>query len=150
MPCRDSGLPHDSWNILGTSGNVFERLPGREGRTSTLFDDSKNLASSSLQTGPDGTETARKRDSEMNRDSLNTSIPSPHFQSRSGMLNHIGGTYWHNVLMDYPRFQISELHLGKFPADPHLTMHWIKEVEISKSIDEFMTSRSIVGRNDFL
>ena len=28
-------------------------------------------------------------------------------------------------------------------------MHWIKEVEIAKSIDELMTSRSIVGRTDF-
>ena len=35
-------------------------------------------------------------------------------------------------------------------ADPHLTMQWIKEVEIAKSIDELMTSRSIVGRADFL
>ena len=35
------------------------------------------------------------------------------------------------------------------PADPHLTMHWIKEVEIAKSIDELLTSRSILGRNDF-
>ena len=61
------------------------------------------------------------------------------------------------------------MHLGKFPdsmefqswkdnfktevcsksADPHLTMHWIKEVEIAKSIDELMTSRSNVGRTDF-
>ena len=72
-------------------------------------------------------------------------------------------------MIDYPRFPISELHLGKFPnslefeswkvnfktevcsktGDPHLTMHWIKEVEIAKSIDELMTSRSIVGRTDF-
>ena len=37
MPCRDSGLPHDTRNIVGTSGNVFERLPAREGQTSTLF-----------------------------------------------------------------------------------------------------------------
>ena len=28
-------------------------------------------------------------------------------------------------------------------------MHWIKEVEIAKSIDELMTSRSILGRSDF-
>ena len=28
-------------------------------------------------------------------------------------------------------------------------MHWIEEVEIAKSIDEVMTSRSIVGRTDF-
>ena len=33
-------------------------------------------------------------------------------------------------------------------ADPHLTMHWIKEVETAKSIDELMTSRSIVERSD--
>ena len=29
------------------------------------------------------------------------------------------------------------------------TMHWVEEVEVGKSIDELMTSRSIVGRNDF-
>ena len=28
-------------------------------------------------------------------------------------------------------------------------MHWIKEVEIAKSIDELVTSGSIVARNDF-
>ena len=33
-------------------------------------------------------------------------------------------------------------------ADPQITIHWIKEVEIAKSIDELMTSRSIVGRTD--
>ena len=86
----------------------------------------------------------------MRRESLNTSIPSPHFQSRSGMLNHTGGTYPHNG-MDYPRFPNSEMHLGKFPdslkfqswkfnfrtevclrtADPQVTMLWIKEVEIA-------------------
>ena len=36
VPCRDSGLPHDTRNIVGSSGNFFERLPAREGRTSTL------------------------------------------------------------------------------------------------------------------
>ena len=72
-------------------------------------------------------------------------------------------------MIDYPFFSTAELNLGNFPdsvefqswkvnfktevcsktADPHLTMHWIKEVEIAKSIDELLTSRSIVGRNDF-
>ena len=67
------------------------------------------------------------------------------------------------------RFPISEMHLGTFTdsmeiqcwkvnfktqvfsktADPHLTMHWIKEVETAKSIDELLTSRSNVGRTDF-
>ena len=72
-------------------------------------------------------------------------------------------------MIDHPRFPISQLHLGQFPdsmefecwkvdfnaevcaklADPHLTMHWFKEVETAKSIDELMTTRSIVVRSDF-
>ena len=71
--------------------------------------------------------------------------------------------------MDHPRLPISEIHLGKFAdslefltwkvnfktevcansAVPHITMHWIKEVEIAKSIDYLMTSRSIAERTDF-
>ena len=35
--------------------------------------------------------------------------------------------------------------VGSETADPHLTMHWIKEVEMAKSIDEPVASRSIVG-----
>ena len=31
----------------------------------------------------------------------------------------------------------------------HLTMHWTKEVEKAKSMDELVTSRSITGRRDF-
>ena len=34
-------------------------------------------------------------------------------------------------------------------ADPHVTMHWIKEVDMAKSIDELVTSRSLVGGNGF-
>ena len=57
-------------------------------------------------------------------------------------------------------FQTSQMHLGKFPvnfktevcsksAGPNLTMQWIKEVEIAKSIDDLMASRSITMRTDF-
>ena len=76
------------------------------------------------------------------------------------MLNHTGGTQSHGGMIDYPRFPISELHLGKFPHSMEfqswtvnfktevcskttylrLRMRWIKEVEIAKSIDELMTS----------
>ena len=31
-----------------------------------------------------------------------------------------------------------------------ITMHWIKEVQIAKSIDDIMTLPSITGRGDFL
>ena len=100
MPCRDSGLLHDTRNIMGTSGNVFERPPVQEGLSSTIFTNSKNLASSSQELRLDTVETARKN-SEMKRESLNTTIPSPHFQSRNGLLKHIGGTYSHTGTMEH-------------------------------------------------
>ena len=73
------------------------------------------------------------------------------------------------VWMDYPRFPILEMRLRNFPhsmkfqswkvnfktevfsktADLHLTMQWITEVEIANSIEELLTSRTIVGRTDF-
>ena len=34
-------------------------------------------------------------------------------------------------------------------ALPHITMHWIREVEISESMNDLLTSRSITGRQDF-
>ena len=51
----------------------------------------------------------------MKRESLNTSTQSPHFQSRSGILNHAGGTYSHGGMMGYPRIPFAEWNLGKFP-----------------------------------
>ena len=84
------------------------------------------------------------------------------------MLNHTGGTYSHSGMMDLSEnsdcgsasWKFSGLH-GKpkleshkndvctRTADPQITKHWIKEVEIAKSSDELMTSRSTVGRTDF-
>ena len=97
---------------------------------------------------------------------------SPRLNQGIGTLNplyHTGGADSHNGLIDYPRYPISEMHLGKFPDSlefqswkvnfktevcaispfPHITMHWIKEVEIAKSMDYLMTSQSITGRRDF-
>ena len=88
------------------------------------------------------------------REPQNTSISVSRFQRGAGVFDHIGGTGSHGGAMDYPRFLFSEMHLGKFPdsmklqswkinfkvevcwktADPHLTIQWIKEVEIAKSI----------------
>ena len=73
-------------------------------------------------------------------------------------------------MMDYPRVPFTEWNLGKFPgsmefqswklhfrtevcmrtAELQVTMLWIKEVEVAKSIDELITSRSISGQHDFL
>ena len=105
----------------------------------------------------------------MKRESLNTPIRSPHFESRSGRLSHTGGTYSHSGMVDYPRASFAELNLGTFlypmefqrwktnfragdclkTADPQFTVLWSEEVEIAKSTDELLTSRSIVEK-DFL
>ena len=116
-----------------------------------------------------GQDCTKRPENEMRREPQDSSIPVPRFQSGGGLLNHTGGTYSHGGMIDYPRFPISEMHLGNVPdstefqswkvnfktgvcakpANPHLTVHWIKEVEIAESIDQLMTSRSIVARNDF-
>ena len=104
--CRDSGLPHDAQNIVCTSGNVFERLPAQQGRTSTLFNSSKNWASSSQELRPD-TGNTKRLESDMWREPLNMSTLVPRFQSAGGLINHNGGTYSHGGMIDYPRFSIS-------------------------------------------
>ena len=152
LPRCVSGLLRNIQNCTGIMGNVFERPPVQEGLHSTIFHNSKNLASSSQDLRPDISQTAR-RERGRKRESLNTRTQSPHFQSRSGMLNHTGGPYSHGGIMGYPRIPITEWNLGKFPdsvefqswtinfrtevcirtADPQVTVLWIKEVEIAKT-----------------
>ena len=47
MISRDSYLPHETRNSMGTSGNDFESLLAQGEPSSALFENSKNLASSS-------------------------------------------------------------------------------------------------------
>ena len=167
MRCRDSGLPLDTRNSMGTAANVFESRLDREGPSSAFFENSKNLASSSFGFGSGNT---REHWKGVRRYPQSSSIPTPRFNQGLGTpLYHTGGTYSQNGVMDYPRYPISELHLGKFPDSlefqswkvnfktevcansvlPQITMHWIKEFEIVKSIDDLMTSQSITERRDF-
>ena len=110
LPRCDSRLPRNAQNGTGIMGNVFKRTPAQEGQSSIIFNNSKNLASSSQDWRPDISETARR---DMKREALNTPMQSPHFQSRSGILHHIGGTYSHVDMMDYPRVLFTEWNLGK-------------------------------------
>ena len=64
------------------------------------------------------------------------------------MLNHIGGTISHGCVMGYPRISIG-MESWKNPADLQITMNWIKEVDIAKSIDELVTSRLITRQHNF-
>ena len=125
------------WALQDT---FFERPPAQEGRSSALFENSKNLASSSQELRPDTTETAKRPKSEMKREPLDTTIPIPNFQSRSGMLNHTGGTYSHSGMMDHPRNPIMEWNLGKF-SDPVELQSWKTTSEL-KFVYEQQTLRS--------
>ena len=109
-----------------------------------------------------------KQDSRMRRDAQSSTIPNPSQEGVQRPSFHTGGTYSHNGVMDYTRYSILEVHLGKFPDSmefqswkvnlktevcassqfPHISMHWITEVEMAKSIDDLMTTRSITGRTD--
>ena len=73
----------------------------------------------------------------MKRESLNTPIQSPHFQSRRGMLNNTGGTYSHSGLMDYPSIPITEWNLRKF-----LTLWNFKAGRSTSELGLFTNSRS--------
>ena len=112
LPRCDSGLPRNTLNGTGITGNVSERPSAQEGLSSTIYNNSKNSAHSLQGLRRDTTETAR-RESGMKNKSLNTPIQSPHFQSRRGMLNHTGGSCSHNGMMDYPRIPVTEWNLGK-------------------------------------
>ena len=81
LPRGDSGLPRNTQNCTGILGRVFERPPAQEGQSSTILNNSKNLASSSQDVRPD-------------RRSLNTPIQPSHFQSSSGIWD---GSYQWNL-----------------------------------------------------
>ena len=93
----------------------IERPPAQEGLSPTIFNNSKNLASSSQELRPLTLPKQQGKVSEMKRETQNAAIPSHHFQSRRGMLNHTGGYYSHNGMMDYQGIPISELNVGNFP-----------------------------------
>ena len=97
---------------------------------------------------------------------------NPTILSGLGTLNplyHTEGTYSQNCLMDYRDIRSRNCILEHFTDSlefqswkvnfktevcaisvfPQITLHWIKEAEIAKSINDLLTSRSITGRRDF-
>ena len=128
MSSRDSGLPPNTRNSTGILGNVFESLLARELPPSAPFENPKNLASSSCGLRRDVTGGIMVLEREMRREPRNSSISVPRFQKEAGVFDHTDGTYSHIDMMDY-RGGSNKL--------------------IAKSIDQLVTSRSIVKRNDF-
>ena len=163
--CRDSGLPFDTRNSMGTSGNVFESLlekdhPQLSSRIHGIWHHLR--ADWDLVLRGNVVEHGRGTRRELH----SSSLPTPRFNQGLGTLNpvyHCGVTYWCDGSPEMSdlgtaSWKIRGLMGWKVnfktevcarSAFPHLTLHWIKEVEIAKSIDELMTSRSITGRTDF-
>ena len=93
----------------------FERQPAREGRTATIFDDSKNLASPSLHLGPDAEGNTKRPEIDTRREPQISSILAPRFQRGAGVYDHTGGTYfsqWCDRLSEISDFGLAS---GKFP-----------------------------------
>ena len=74
---------------------LSDYLLDREGQNSTLFNNSKNLATSSQELRPDTEGNTSRLASEMRREPQNSLIPVPRFQRGSGLLDQTGGTYPH-------------------------------------------------------
>ena len=110
MPRCDSGLPHVTQNWTDIMGNVFERPPAQEGQHSVIFRNSRiwhlHLENWGL--------IFQRQQGKLKRRSWNTQTQSHHFQSRSGIQNHTGGTSSHRGMMD-PRTLITEWNHGNFP-----------------------------------
>ena len=106
----DSGLRHDTWNIVGISGIVFVRPSAPEGRTSTFFNNSKNLASSSfLKLGPDTEGNAKRPEKNETRTAkfVNTctTLPKRDWSVWSHWWNLF--SQWYDSLSDFPDFGIA-------------------------------------------
>ena len=80
-PSRELAMPNDTRNAMGTSGNVFESLPAREGQSLPRFENSRNLTLSPCE---------MKQDSRMRRDAQNSTIPNPGQEGAQGPLFHSG------------------------------------------------------------
>ena len=121
---RDSGLQHDTRNTMGTSGNVFWTTTCSR-RTILIY----------LRQFKEFGILFSRIETWYHEKFVDTCTTLP---KRGWIVK----PYWWNLFTQW---------CGRLfgIADPQLTMQWIKEVEIAKSIDDLMTSRSITGRTDF-
>ena len=98
------------------------------------------------------------------RESQSSGIPTPRFHQGVATLHK---SYWRNPFSQWYDWLPESSDLGnaswKIPGpgkstsrlknvqnQQFFTMHWIKEVEMAKSMDDLLTSQSITGRTDFL
>ena len=112
---RDSALPTITRNTSGNSGN-FLGDPQLEKDLPQLF--SKIRESHLLrivEMGPESSDKNLGSRRDVTRKPQDSSKVVPCFQRGADLTDHTGGTYSHDGVIDYPRFPISEMHLGTFP-----------------------------------
>ena len=117
MLCRDSGLPLNTRNSMGTSGNVFEDLPAPEGSSPLFFKIPRNLTSSPFELRSGNTGSTMRHGEGLRREPQSSTRPTPRFTRNLNAWNpmhRIGGTYSQNCMMEAPKFAFSELHFGTF------------------------------------
>ena len=83
LPPSPGTMPRDTQSIMGTSGNVFQSLPAREGSSSALFENSRNLASASCGLGSGNTVNIMEHGRRVRREPQSWSIPTPRFNQCS-------------------------------------------------------------------
>ena len=119
VPRRDSGLPPETLNMMGIS-DVFWTTTCSRRTTSKYLEKSRNLASFSRGVKPKLTEHTMTTGSKRRPEQQDLSNSRNILHCGDGISRHIGGTYSHVGMMEYPRFPISELHLAKFPDSMNL------------------------------
>ena len=170
VPCRDSGLPHDTRNIRVLQETFLnDHLLQKDALllSSTIpriwqpLLKNWDLILNEIQRGP-----RVKWDENRNIRRYLYDASKVKVDCWNTLVELILTMVW-RITRDFPSRKC--MHLGKCPdsmeilswtlnfktevcsitAHPHLTMHWTKEVEMAKSIDELVTSRSILERTDF-
>ena len=114
---RDFCLPHETRNPVGSSGNVFEDLRARDGPSSVLFENPRNLALSSCGLRSGNTGNITRHGEGVGRKPQSLAIPTRRFAKRLEtwtQLYRTGETCSQNCTMEAPRYSTSALHFGVF------------------------------------
>ena len=151
-------LRSDTWNLLGTSVNVFDS-------PRAVIDSSSNPCQCMLPswnqraTGGNPVRDCTGKPVAGSEERNRETIPTPRFARTPSTMNSLfpaEGVHPQNYMADQQRLQISELQLDKFPTPstfscwkirfetqvsscsgfPSEGMLWIKEVEMVDSVDD--------------
>ena len=112
---RDQSLRPDTWNLLGTSGNVFDSPRAVIDSSSKPYLPSWNQSATGGNPVRESTRKPVARSEERNRET----VPTPRSARRPSTLDSLSpveGAYPQNYVADQQRLKISELQFDKIPT----------------------------------